>query len=1214
MNTHANDDAVIQNGNGIQSLPLHSGSSGRRQISGFFKSKFIALASILSLFVIPAPLFSQSTESGGSFSGTPLLPTVNGTYYYEGYDAASDRYIYVAPFSGTDPVTEEIIHSGTYYYVDSAGNTTVGGEATYPVISPYRAVVESGSFTFQFHNAHAGLYSTAPTGTLGETGTTYAVRSGTWSVSDVTFTMDAADGSGLWAVGYTGTTIHPVTFTGTNVNVLSITATNSSRQAVSIRSGAEVYLYSSTVSKTYTNSGADGSETIYMVANQEGKGSSAYLYGKDLTLISSGRALEAINQGNGHTVVELYDSIISSTISAINANTQVFNLNDQQSQGGAHFYGENLTIDVTNTSPDVAIRTFAFGYGGNSITLKDSTVTTGGGKGAVFRWKTSEGTGGSAGGNEAMADGFTSKVFLENTNVTAHGDFAPIFQQTGRLGWAEVTGGTLTTTGTGSPIIRLAGANDAKDESKFTGIFTGVVMEAQQSSAIDLDMFIKNTTNYGEDGGGVGKEVTTLISSTWDLIFISSTLTGTSAVRLATAGADNSPYSTWANFYVYDSTINGCIEMLAGAQNTSSQETSGANLFVQGTNSVFTGGFYITGSNVARKTHQARFDLSDSTFTGDIIATDRGLSTFNFVRTPVTGNISLSGSTTTFLDLISSPISGGISLDGTATLQNRPGLDLNNRRATIHNSAIVGGFDLAGSSVVDLTFTGADSVVSGGITATGKATGVFRFEEDTSLNGGVTLSGSSSVAIVLSSVDQFTGDLVVLERATLALSTFANTDIYLNRGLTLGGIWRIPGKTTLEGLLNITDSLGSISIANAANNSLTLVSGLSGNGRLIIESIDSQALGASEIRVIHDETNTFASDALILAHPVDYGLAGYTLENRSDGAYLIGGLDNGSFGSGGAAVFNTQALAVEDWYAALAPVNQRLNQLRENNRGVLSGVDSPANGDSGSIWFQGRTDYTRVNLAGTSRDFTSRVFGLTVGADVRWDFDTGTVSSGIFADSARIDRDFINTGDGHTTSAGGGLYFHYQHRSGAFVSGIARFDVYENNLNTNSPTNELSANYHTQALGAVFDFGWRFNLGEDETGWWFEPAYQIGFASLPGVSYTTKSTRADNIIDIEIDDVRATQNVFRFAFGKTLGKNWSFRGHVLAATIDASGGEFKSVTGSPVYTIAEDRAEVSLGVSWRAGRAGRINLDVAYTEADDYDRPYSVFLGYSHLW
>ncbi|MDF9832163.1 outer membrane autotransporter protein [Ereboglobus sp. PH5-5] len=1172
------------------------------------------------LFILCAIL--PSVLATKAWTQTPLLPSENGTYYYMGYDAGNDRYVYSTRVATTDEDTGQVTFSGTYYYVDSTGVTTVG-EANDVVPGPYRAVVNNGENTFQFYNAHAGLATLNPSGTSQD----YAVRSGTWSVSDITYTLTGdADGSGIWLVGYTGTTLHPVAYTGSNVNVFVTSTANGSRQAISIRSGASLSLSGGTISKVGT-ANADYSETFYIVGNQEGLGSTAHFRGEDLTIISSGRALETFNQGNGNTFVELYRSTISSTISGANPNTQVFNLNDQQGQGGAHFYGENLTIDVVNTST-FSIRTFGIGYGANTITLKDSTITTAGNPGPIFRWKTSEGTGGYAGGNEAMADGLTSVVTLENTTVTSNGVYAPIFHQTGRLGKAIVTNGTLTTTEANSPIIRLVGANDAKDESKFAGLFTNVVLDAQKSSVIDIDMKIKDALNSGEDGGGVGKEVTTLISTTWDFFINSSTLQGTTALRMATAGAHHSPYSNWTNLYVKDSTVKGAIEMHAGLQasgtiNVGHQETSGANLLVQSHNSHFSGGFYITGTEDARKTHQARIEFFNSTWEGDIVATNRGETVLYFTNSPLENtNFALSGSTNTFIDLINSPITGGISLDGTATLINSPGRDVNGRFATVHNSSITGGFSLAGLSKVDLTFTG-DTVVSNGIQASGSATGTFRFEEGTSINGGVELSGTASITIKFASESQFTGDLVVNDRAKLALSTFAGTPIYLNRSFTLGGIWSVPVKTTLEGSLDLTNQFATIHLPKATEDTLVLASGLTGNGRLAIDAIDGTAFNMDRIRVIEDKTNSLAPDALILAHPVEYGLARYTLENQSDGAYLVGGLNNGSFGDGGGAVINTQAMAVEDWFASLASVNHRLSQIRQNNADVFSGVSgaSQAQGDAGGFWFEARADSSRVDFDSSFRDFESRTIGLTAGVDARWDFDTATFTAGIFADTSRTDRDFAGTADGRTTSAGGGVYISYHHRKGLFLSAIGRYDIHENTLDSNNHNNALGADFHSQAGGAAFEAGWHFDYG---TGWWFEPSYQIALATFPSVSYTTDSTRtANNGYNIETEDGRATQHAFRFAVGKSFAEKWHFRAHLLLASTDASGSELKIKDNNmtnPMYTnfgsftIANDRVEVSVGIARNIGANGRLGLDIAYSEADDYTRPYSVFLGYSHRW
>ncbi|OAM88407.1 autotransporter outer membrane beta-barrel domain-containing protein [Termitidicoccus mucosus] len=1228
---------------------------------------FLALAALLLSLATPGPAFSQSIAAGGTLSATPLLPGTDGTYYYEGFDSANSRYVFIST-------------TGTYFYVDSGGNTTVGGTiGTVATASPYRAVVQSGTTTFQFYNRNAGLYTpveiTTPGGVI--SGTSFAPRGGFWSASDVTFTLDgSADASGLWIEGYSNLTsatgapadvADPVAsvvsgstyyyrhngadttvvtpaivvagvtvrtsstyslasvFSGTNVNILSPVVNNSSRQALSIRNDAAVFLYGGTISKIATATG-EASETFYLVGNQEGLGSSAHFHGEDLAIITSGTALEAFNLGGGHTTADLYRSTITSTIYAVNAttnHTQVFNLNDQSGLGGAHFYGEDLAISIDNSNNGavVPIRVFAFGYGANTIALKNSTLTSNG-KGAVFRWKTSEGTGGYAGGNEAMHDGNTSSVTLENTSIFTTGNYAPIFQQTGRFGSATVVGGTLSTTGANSPIIRLAGANDAQDEARFTGLFTNVLLEAPNSSAIDLDINVRDSTNYGEDGGGVGKEVTTLISTAWDLVFQSSTLNAAKAMRIATAGADNSPFANETKLTVRDSVFNGRIEMLVSGVGTGVYETTGANLRLKGERSTFTGGFYLTGTEVARKYHEAELYLIDSFFGTEgapapVTMENRGGLVIKFDHTPMVGDITLSGSTRTYLDLTSSPVTGSISLAGTALLQNSPGLDLNNRAATVRDSSISGGFNLAGASSVDLTLTG-NTTVSGGITATDAATATLRFKDSSSINGGVTLSGSSSVTLVLSSVDQLTGDLVVNDRARLALATFAGTPISLDRNFDLGGIWSIPGKTTLVGTLDLTSPLATLSIVSAAKDSLILKSGLTGNGRLDIESIDGALVGAAEIHVIRDETNTFVSGTdrpLILSHPVDYGLAAYTLENRADGAYLVGGLDRGSYGTAGAAVLNTTALSAQDYFSALEPLQRHASDLRDR---AAAGAFRRANFDTGDLWVQGRAVDTEVDRSNPSLDFTQRTLGITAGADAHYDLGTATLATGVFADTATTLRDFISTADGRTVTIGAGFTALWAHRNGLYASGLARFDTSNHTLDTHSPNNALSADYHTQSGGIALEAGWR--LGHDllsfiPEGWWFEPSLGFGYAKLAGATYTTESNRENNIIDITLAGAKALQYRAALAVGYKLDENWNLLARLAYANVDASGGTISGGGVSNVATLLDGaRYEAAVGVTRRVGANGRIHLDYAYTSGDDYTRPYTLTLGYSHLW
>jgi outer membrane autotransporter protein len=1224
------------------------------------------LARALLLPALLAPL-AVPCAAQAPLTGTPVLPSEAGTYYYQGFDQDGGRYVYVSP--GANPAAAGTFMvdpsgnllgstSGTYFYVDPSAAGTAGAPTGYPVSTPYRSV-STGSFTsFQFYNAHSGFFALS-SGTDSDGNPIFqpdfSARSGTYTASDVTFKLsgNAGDGSGIWLVGYTdwtvntgttnpsngalmntgtvlaqGTAIHPVTFIGTNVNAISEVSDNGSRQAVSIRSGASFFLYGGTISKTAA-AGSDGSETVYIIGNQEGRGSTASFYGEDLTIISNGQALETFNSGNGRTTIELYRSTITSTITAANANAQVVNLNDQQAQGGAHFYGEEIAINVNNSNGTVTspIRVFAFGYGDNSITLKDSTVTSNG-KGAIFRWKTSEGTGGNAGGNEAMHDGNTSTVTLENTSITTTGSFAPIFQQTGRFGKAVVTGGTLSALGPMSPIIRLAGANDAQDEARFTGLFTNVLLEAPLSSAIDLDIRVRDS-NYGEDTGGVSKEVTTLISDAWDLIFQSSTLNAAQAIRLAVAGAVGSPFANETKVTVRDSEFNGSINMVVNGEGTAAQmlETTGANLRLKGERSTFTGGFSLDGIETARKYHEAELYLIDSVFgtagaPAPITMQNRGEVVVKFENTPMVGDFTLSGSTRTNLDLRSSPVTGSISLAGTAILRNSPGLDLFNRAATVRDSSISGGFSLAGGSSLDLDFTG-NTTVSGGVVAAGTATATLRFRDSTSLAGGINISGSSSVTVILSSVDQLAGDIDVNDRARLTLATFAGTPIRLDRDFDLGGTWVIAGKVTLAGALDLTNPLATLSIASAAKDSLILSSGLTGNGRLDIQSIDGASLGLSEFRVIRDDTGTFITanpEPLILSHPVDYGLAAYNLENRADGAYLVGGLSAGSFSTGGAAVFNSHALAAEDWFAALEPLQRHAADLRERALADPK-AHSKARFDKGALWVTGRANDATTDLPGGTRDFTQRTLGISAGADAHYDLANALLVTGVFADTATTARDFTGAADGRSVSVGGGFHALWLHEKGIFVAGVARFDTTNTTFDTHNPTNQLIGDYHAQSGGLSLQAGWRLDkktLSFIPDAWWFEPSLQAGLAKLAGFDYATESTRAEtNRIDISVGSTKAFQYRATLAAGRDLSKNWRVRASLAYADVDADGGKLNA-TGIPdpvSILLSGSRVEAALGVTRLVGKYGRVHLDYLYTRSDaDFTRPWTVSLGYSHLW
>ena len=478
---------------------------------------------------------------------------------------------------------------------------------------------------------------------------------------------------------------------------------------------------------------------------------------------------------------------------------------------------------------------------------------------------------------------------------------------------------------------------------------------------------------------------------------------------------------------------------------------------------------------------------------------------------------------------------------------------------------------------------------------------------------------TSNTVITLINSTQFAGNVNIPGSFTFALTSASNPAATLAGNVSLAGIWRVPVKTTLNGNLAFTSPLGTIAIENARADSLTLSNGLTGNGCLDILSIDGSVFDVSEFRVIHDPTGTFVSATstpLVLAHSLDYGLISYTLSNRPDGAYLVVGFNGISYNNVIAAVFNTRALIVEDWFASLWPVNNHFAQIRRSHAGIAP--DAPRRLFGATLWLQASPlDTTNVNRSNKFLNFTSRTLSFTIGADMCWSIKDSSISIGALADTTRVDRDFIGSVRGRSTGdigglSGIGLYAHYHHRAGFHAAAIARLDAFEDTFDNNNPNNVLKARYRSKDKGISLEAGWCFELGR---GWWLEPAASVGFASFPGVSYDTQSNRPGNIINISTTGVRAIQWLGRVAFGKSFGKNWLIRGHFALATINATGGLINTPGLSNAdFTIAGTRAEISHGITRLLGRACRITLDASHTIASDYNRPCSLLAGWSWEW
>jgi outer membrane autotransporter protein len=347
-------------------------------------------------------------------------------------------------------------------------------------------------------------------------------------------------------------------------------------------------------------------------------------------------------------------------------------------------------------------------------------------------------------------------------------------------------------------------------------------------------------------------------------------------------------------------------------------------------------------------------------------------------------------------------------------------------------------------------------------------------------------------------------------------------------------------------------------------------------------------------------------DAFALAGggTVDLGIAAYTLENRADGAWLIGGPspDTPAFG----AIYNTRAAAAIDFFNSLAPIHDH-----------LAGLRTRPGAPGGTLWATVRADSLRADADDNGISaFDQTSAGLIAGGDTHWDAASGsTFTTGFFADISRIDRDFTGDADGSTTSYAAGLYAAWRRPSGWFAAATARFDSQKHDFTAST----MSAGYRAHATGASLELGHRF--ASTSRPWWFEPSVQAALVSLQSATYTTDSTIGAAPVTVHASGLRATRARAQARAGwAPPGGLLRFHGALAYAVDDTNGGDIRITTSninlSPMRRVLEGRhIEAAFGGAYNLLR-GSIHLDLAATlgDRDDYTLPWRLSIGYTRTW
>jgi outer membrane autotransporter protein len=497
------------------------------------------------------------------------------------------------------------------------------------------------------------------------------------------------------------------------------------------------------------------------------------------------------------------------------------------------------------------------------------------------------------------------------------------------------------------------------------------------------------------------------------------------------------------------------------------------------------------------------------------------------------------------------------------------------------------------------------STLTGPLELTGDATAAITLAASSIINGPITLAGSSTATITFDATSRLPGGLRAADTATLTLDPAPGAAV--TAPLTLSGAARllIARPITLDGPLTLDDAGTAIAFARVAGHDLVLGENftLAGNGKITLAGIAPPAATLDEIHLIDAPAGNFPLGALTLdGGLIDLGLAGYTLDTRPDGAWLVGGL-----GSVGAAMYDTAATAALEWLSALDPIHSHLASLRPHN---------PAAHGTGALWLDARASYLTAKGAG-NLSFNQHTTALAAGGDTRWPLSTGDAITGFCLEYAAATRDFALRTDGSTATAAAALYAEWRHPRGLYLGALARLARNTRQFDSNDPGNRLDAEYKTRDLGLAIETGWR--LASASRGLWLEPSLQAAHVRLGGKDYAIRRDAAigDDDLAVSLENATARQYRAQVRAGRDTGP-WRCHARIAAARIDSAGGAVRvpACPGLPETGPDLDgtRLEFGLGLQRALGKSGLLHCEGSYIKARAYELPWTLNLAYSHLW
>lgn len=166
-------------------------------------------------------------------------------------------------------------------------------------------------------------------------------------------------------------------------------------------------------------------------------------------------------------------------------------------------------------------------------------------------------------------------------------------------------------------------------------------------------------------------------------------------------------------------------------------------------------------------------------------------------------------------------------------------------------------------------------------------------------------------------------------------------------------------------------------------------------------------------------------------------------------------------------------------YAETQTLLQRMGDLRQN-------------GEHGDMWLRGFAGKFDSLSGGKLSGFDMRYSGFQIGADKRISPET-PLFVGFFMGQTHGSPSY-RSGNGNTISSSVGLYSTYMANNGAYADAVVKYSNLKNKFNVkDSQNNQVTGNGSSDGLTVSLEAGHKFNLGQQNNGFYLEPQLQFSY-------------------------------------------------------------------------------------------------------------------------